>query len=130
MKNKFTEEMTLEIREVTEDTLRLLGLSGAYKGFNYLIYGVEIAIADSDSLTSVCKGLYLDIAREFKTTFQCVERDIRTAREIIWKYGKASLREEIFGDRYRDTLPDNKDFVDALKSYVERKVRKCRWQEE
>ena len=123
MENKFTEEMILEIREVTEDTLRLLGLSGAYKGFHYLIYGIALAIADSDSLTSVCKGLYPDIAKEFKTTFQCVERDIRTAREVIWKYGKPALREEIFGERYRDTLPDNKNFVDILKNYIERKVR-------
>lgn len=53
--NKQTEEMTLEIREVTATTLRLLGLSGAYKGFGYLIYGVEQAIADPSILTFVCK---------------------------------------------------------------------------
>ena len=124
MKNEFTEEMTLEIREVTEDTLRLLGLSGAYKGFGYLIFGVELSIADQDALTSVCKGLYPDTAKKFKTTSQCVERNIRTAREIIWKHGKEALRKEIFGERYQDTMPDNKDFVDALKGYIERKVNK------
>lgn len=126
MKNKSAEETKLEIREVTEDTLRLLGLSGVYKGFGYLIFGVELSIADQDVLTSVYKGLYLDTAKKFKTTAQCVERNIRTAREIIWKYGKKELRKEIFGERYQDTMPDNKNFVDALKGYIERQVnRNC-----
>ena len=124
MKNEFTEETKLEIKEVTEDTLRLLGLSGVYKGFGYLIFGVELSIADQDALTSVCKGLYPDTAKKFKTTSQCVERNIRTAREIIWKYGKPELREKIFGERYQDTMPDNKAFVDALKGYIERQVNK------
>lgn len=124
MMNKLTEEMTLEIEEITANTLRLLGLSGAYKGFGYIIYGVKCAIADPGILTFVCKGLYPDIAREFETTSQCAERNIRTARQVIWKYGSGTLRNEIFGERYRDIPPDNRDFVDALKSYIERQVRK------
>lgn len=131
MKNKFTEETTLEIEEVTETTLRLLGLNGTYKGFGYLIYGVRLAITVPDILTAIYKEFYMEVAREFGTTPECVERNIRTAKKIIWKYGKEMLRDEIFGERYQgDNLPDNKDFVDALKCYIERQVRKNRWQTE
>lgn len=120
MKNKCTKEMALEIGEVTEDILRLLGLNGTYKGFGYLVYGVELAITSTDILTAICKEFYMEIARKFKTTSQCVERDIRTAKKVIWEQGKKTLREEIFGERYQGgELPDNKDFVDALKCYVE-----------
>ena len=120
--NKFTEEMVLEIENVIESTLRLLGLTGNYKGFRHLGYGVKLAVENQDILTAVCKYFYMEIANEFHTTPECVERNIRTAKKIIWKYGKEELRDEIFGEQYQDILPKNAVFVGLLKHYVERQV--------
>ena len=120
--NKFTEELGLEIENVTETTLRLLGLTGNYKGFKHLSYGVMLAMENPDILTAVCKYFYADIAKRFETTPECVERNIRTAKNIIWKYGKEDLRYEIFGERYQSILPRNAVFVDLLKHYVEKQI--------
>lgn len=117
-----TKEMAAEIEKTAETTLRLLGLNSSYKGFDYLIYGIGLVLETPDILTYICKGLYLETAIKFGTTVSCVERNIRTAREAVWKNGSESLRVQIFGERYSYLLPNNAQFVDALAHYIKIKV--------
>lgn len=120
--NTVTKETATEIREAAETTLRLLGLNSSYKGFDYLIYGIELVLETPDILTYVCKGLYLETAIKFGTTVGCAERNIRTAREAVWKNGSETLRIQIFGERYRYLSPNNAQFVDALAHYIKKQV--------
>lgn len=117
-----TKEMAAKIKEESDTTLRLLGLNSSYKGFDYLIYGIGLVLETPDILTYVCKGLYLETAINFGTTVGCAERNIRTAREAVWKNGSEGLRIQIFGERYQYLPPNNSQFVDALAHYIKKQV--------
>ncbi len=104
--------------EATEMTLRLLGLNNSYKGFDFLRYGIPLVMQNPDILTYICKGLYTEIAIYHNTTVNCVERNIRTAKEVIWLNGNKTLLKDIFGKIYRYEIPCNAVFIDMLAYYI------------
>lgn len=107
--------------EIIEEMLRTLGLSKSYKGFEYLQYAINLVWEDSDILTYICKGIYVDIAIYYKTTISSVERNIRTAKEVIWKKCDEMLLYTIFGESRRDQVPQNAVFIDKLAYYIKSK---------
>ena len=62
-----------------------LGINTTYKGYNYLVASLEIAVEDPDALLLYTKCILPDVARRYHTTSQCVERNIRTAIHAVWK---------------------------------------------
>lgn len=121
--NTSAKETSPEIREEIETTLRLLGLNNSYKGFDYLIYGVQLAMESPNVLSYICKGLYMEIALKFGTTGSCVERNIRTVRKAVWRNGSETLRIRIFGEAYMDSQPGNTEFIDALVHYIWKQIQ-------
>lgn len=109
---------TKSLPATIETILRLLGLNSSYKGYSFLIYGIELVIEKPDILTCICKGLYIEIALHFNTTVYCVERNIRTAKEIIWESGNKEMLKALFGDAYKETPPGNAAFIDMLAYYI------------
>ena len=105
--------MEVTRREI-EIVVRRLGGNGTYKGFNYLVYGIEVAMRNPDLLTYVCKGLYVNIATHFHTTIECAERDIRTIKMVIFQNGNREMLDEIFGNVNNDNIPTNSEFIDKL----------------
>ena len=75
--------------------LHRLGFRCTYKGFRYLCYAIELAMADETYLTRLTKGLYPDIAAHFHTTGSAVERSMRTLIEIFWQQGNQDYFEKI-----------------------------------
>lgn len=120
--NTITREKTAEIDEIIETTLRLLGLNNSYKGFSYLIYGINLAMKNPGILTYICKGLYLEIALHYETSVNCVERNIRTAKEAIWQNGNKTLLIQIFGKSYQYAPPSNAQFIDILAYYIKNQM--------
>lgn len=110
--------MIKEDNTYIEATLRSLGLSSSYKGFRFLVYAINLVMENSDILTYICKGLYLEIALHYDTTITCVERNIRTAKEIIWINGNQTMLRNIFGNLYNHEIPNNTIFIDLLTYYV------------
>ena len=96
-------------------TLRKLHINGTYMGFNYLVYGIQIVINDPSLLTCICKGFYAEIAIYFNTTIACVERNIRTVKEIAWIKTDSVILKEIFNTTI---CPSNAEFIDSLSIYV------------
>lgn len=105
-------------RRKIEIVVRRLGGNGTYKGFNYLVYGIDVAMRNPDLLTYVCKGLYVDIATHFHTTIECAERDIRTIKMVIFQNGNREMLDEIFGNINNDNIPTNSEFIDKLVAYL------------
>lgn len=97
--------------------LRNLGVNNAYKGFRYATYGACRAIHDPELLTYISKGLYVEIAIHYRTTVECVERDIRTIVKTIWEHGDRTLLNAVFGITLNQK-PRNGAFIDALSHYV------------
>lgn len=65
--------------------LHRLGITANYSGYFYTAYGVCLVEKQPDRLLLVTKWLYPDIARQYETTWQCVERSIRTVIGLAWK---------------------------------------------
>ena len=93
--------------------LRQLGANNSYLGFGYVVYGIQLSIQNPELITYISKGLYSEIALPFHTTIGCVERDIYTVIDIIWKNGDHELLCRIFG-RNLSSKPRNAAFIEAF----------------
>ena len=56
-----------------------------------------MAVENQDVLVGITKGLYPDIAKQYKTTASKVERAIRHAIESVWKKNGPQIYFEIAG---------------------------------
>lgn len=88
-------EVELE-RYITKIMLDV-GVPAHLKGYHYLREAIMISGKDMETVSSVTKLLYPEIAKRFKTTEQKVERAIRNAIEVSWGRGNLDTFEELFG---------------------------------
>lgn len=73
------------------ELLRRLGVTANYKGFSYTAYAAALCAERPDLLQMVTKDLYPAVARQYRTTWQAVERNIRTVIEVAWVHNPAAL---------------------------------------
>ena len=69
----------------TFELLHSLGITANHRGYFYTAYGVSLVKEQPERLLLVTKWLYPDIAKQYKTTWQCVERNIRTVITLAWE---------------------------------------------
>ena len=74
-----------------------LGVPAHLKGYHYLRSAILRSEQDIEVVSSVTKLLYPDVAREYNTSVQKVERAIRNAIEVSWLRGNIGSMEEMFG---------------------------------
>lgn len=74
-----------------------LGVPAHLKGYHYLRSAILRSEQDFEVVSSVTKLLYPDVAREYNTSVQKVERAIRNAIEVSWLRGNIESMEEMFG---------------------------------
>lgn len=93
-----------------------LGVPAHLKGYHYLRSAILMSEEDMNVVSSVTKLLYPEIAKEFDTTSQKVERAIRNAIEVSWLRGNIEAMEEMFGFS-ADTgkgRPTNSEYIARL----------------
>lgn len=73
------------------DLLRRLGATANYKGFSYAAYAMALCAERPELLLLVTKDLYPEVAKQYRTTWKAVERDIRTLVSMIWTRSPAQL---------------------------------------
>ena len=96
--------------------LSRMGISASIKGYHFIRKAVMMAVEDQDVLVGITKGLYPDIAKQYKTTASKVERAIRHAIESVWKKNGPQVYFEVAG--YLPTeKPTNGQFIAALSEY-------------
>ncbi|MCI9263750.1 MAG: sporulation protein [Oscillospiraceae bacterium] len=66
--------------------LNQLGITANYTGFFYSASAVEQCLVHREKLLMVTKVLYPNVAKQYKTTWTAVERNIRTVINIAWKH--------------------------------------------
>ena len=71
--------------------LNRLGITANYAGFHHVAYAVYLTYQKPDSLLLVTKRLYPDVARQYSTRWQRVERNIRTVIAIAWEENRPLL---------------------------------------
>ena len=75
------------------DLLYRLGITANYVGFFQTACAVSLCVEEPDRLLLVTKWLYPEVAKRYGTNWKAVERNIRTASDVIWKENRPLLEE-------------------------------------
>lgn len=78
------------------DLLYRLGVTANYTGFCQTAYAVQLCMESPERLLLVTKQIYPDVAKQYRTSWMAVERNIRTVGNVIWKQDQ-SLLEQLAG---------------------------------
>lgn len=97
--------------------LSRMGISASIKGYHFIRKAVLLAVEDQEILVGITKGLYPDIAREYKTTASKVERAIRHAIESAWKKNGPQVYFEAAG-YLPSEKPTNGQFIAAISEFL------------
>ncbi len=116
-------EVDLE-RYVTEVMIEV-GVPAHLKGYHYLREAIIMSSRDMETVSSVTKLLYPEVARKYRTTDQKVERAIRNAIEISWNRGNKDTFEELFGYSLRcgRTRPTNSEYIARIADTIRLDIR-------
>lgn len=95
--------------------LRRLGLTSNRVGFLYLSEAVILALKDLEYLHRITKLLYPEIAQTYGISSSCVERNIRSAIDRIWKADRPLLHKIM--DGHMEKKPSNGCFIAILREY-------------
>lgn len=75
----------MEHQKKVEELLSSLGVTANYTGFFYISAAIILCMEHPEQLTMITKQLYPEVARQYKTNWRAVERNIRTAGCVIWR---------------------------------------------
>lgn len=98
--------------------LLLLGVAPQNAGYQYLLTAVRMVLEDQTALLGISKGLYQQIAEEYHTKWQNVERCLRTAIKNAWQSCPPELWQDYFGI-YPSKAPSNSNFIARLSQQIE-----------
>ena len=68
-----------------------------YLGAHYLAYAEMLVLEDQNRLTMVTKWLYPEVAARYHTSWQAVERNIRTVIGICWQQDSGLRLSQVLG---------------------------------
>lgn len=74
-----------------------LNIPPNYLGAHYLAYAEMLVLEDQNRLTMVTKWLYPEVAARYHTSWQAVERNIRTVISICWQQDSGSRLCQVLG---------------------------------
>ena len=116
-----TEYPQIRVLKNTTNLLLRLGFQAHQRGYRYLREAVCIVFQEPESLASVTKYIYPEVAKRFNTTDKQVERAIRNSIETAWSNGNAKGFEDVLGEMYisSESRPTNKEIIEMLKSHIE-----------
>lgn len=115
--NKFLQNKITEI-------IRLAGIPAHITGYNYLRCAVLKCILNMD-IFPITKKLYPQLALEFGSTSQKVERAIRHAIEVGWSRSEENTMKHIFGYSFHNNKckPSNREFIAMVADNI--KLENC-----
>ena len=98
--------------------LRKLGLDAKLKVYHYFSLAVRLILKDEDYLFGLTRRLYPEIAARYHTSPSCVDRDMRTAAQVIWERGNLLFLQKIAGYEFL-CKPTTGELLDILVSYCQ-----------
>lgn len=127
---KSCEEDAVELERYVTGLMLDMGIPAHLKGYYYLRRAIIISQQNLETVSSVTKLLYPEIAKSFRTSGQKVERAIRNAIEVSWNRGNQKTMEELFGYCAADGKgrPTNSEYIAGIadKIRMDRKIPKKR----
>lgn len=112
-------ELKIEKRYL-QNLLLSLGIPPNVNGYAYIVCALELISKDPTCIRAITKGLYIDLAKQFKTKPACIERGMRHAIVLAWKYGDKELLNDVFKNcvRPNKSMPTNTVFLARLYYYI------------
>lgn len=97
-----------------------IGMPPNLLGYSYIIYAAELMLQNPDVLHALTKELYVDIAKQYRTTPSRVERAIRNAISVTWLYGNYDFINKVFRNCIRPDkgTPTNSLFLSRIYYYI------------
>ncbi|MCC2253275.1 sporulation initiation factor Spo0A C-terminal domain-containing protein [Ruminococcus sp. CLA-AA-H200] len=108
----------MNYEKVIMNTLDSFGVTRSYTGYDYVVHGLLLIIEDRERIECITKHLYLDIAKHYHTSWNCVEKNMRTVVNSVWNSRNTELLEAVFSRSSRTKKPTNKDFLKYMYDYV------------
>ncbi len=102
--------------ELIYTTLRALGTTRCYRGFDTVVYCICLAVEDDLRLQAITKEIYMEAATHFGYHWKRVERSLRTASERAWSVNRELLC-QMAGYPLRNT-PTAEEFVEIVSNYI------------
>lgn len=100
--------------------LKKLGIYNMYKGCDYIVSCVRFIHDNQSSYLPVTKILYYDIAKQYNTSTQCVEKNIRKVIDIIWNMDEfPEIFNDIINPGSQSRKPGNSEFLISLYNHIE-----------
>lgn len=65
--------------------LHQFGLTATSSSFFQMVYAIHLALDDPKMLFYITKYLYPTVAREYKTNWKCIERNLRRITQHAWQ---------------------------------------------
>ncbi len=106
--------------------LRELGVPNHINGNEYLKSAIIKVIKSPELVKNMTTVLYPTIAKEYNTTWQRVDRDIRYAIEIAWNKGDEDSLSSYLGCSRKDEKgkPKNRKFIRSIASQLRIHLKK------
>ena len=103
-----------------EAVLLELGLPHHIKGYAFTKQSVLMIAKDKSYRDNLCKGLYVDVAKECNTEPNRVERALRHAIEKVFSNTDIEVLKKYFGNSIdtRKNRVSNKHFLITLADYI------------
>ncbi len=101
------------LEERIYDVLKELSVPVASKGHKYLLYAIQTAVREPDTLSSINKKIFPRIAETYNTTVSCVESAIRSAITRAWTSGDPIVQQQHFGHtvNFSSGRPSDSEFI-------------------
>ena len=115
----------IERERYVTDIMLEMGVPAHLKGYHYLREAIMMSGKDMETVSSVTKLLYPEVAKKYHTTDQKVERAIRNAIEISWNRGNRSTFEMLFGysAAFGRTRPTNSEYIARIADKIRLDIR-------
>lgn len=109
-----------ETEQMISGLMLELGVPAHLKGYQYLRTAISMCVDDMELIGSVTKLLYPELAKQYLTTVQKIERAIRNAIEVSWERGNGELFESLFGysNCMEHNRPTNSEYIASVADYI------------
>ena len=113
-----------QMRYITQIMLKL-GMPVHLRGYHYLREAICLSAVDMELVGSVTKLLYPEIAKQYHTESEKIERAIRSVIEVGWERGNEEIYADILGysKSHGNGRPTNSEFIAAMADWVRMKER-------
>ena len=78
--------LSLNYRQIISRLLDCLGANNSCTGYDYIIYGLLLVMDDVKRINLITKSLYIDIAKFYNTSWNCVEKEYQSCRQFYMEF--------------------------------------------